>query len=112
MAYGFRNPENQRRRVRIACTRGTRRRSPTATSSTKQPVIGRAEAFPRRGGVFAEAPSRPAHTFRNDGYAKMRDGLAGPTTFTLIGGAPHASSVTHPSAVNAEIVNFLHRLAG
>jgi transposase len=26
-AYGFRNPANQRRRVRIACTRGTRRRS-------------------------------------------------------------------------------------
>ena len=24
-AYGFRNPANQRRRVRIACTRGTRR---------------------------------------------------------------------------------------
>lgn len=32
MAYGFRNPANQRRRVRIACTRGTRRRaSRTAT---------------------------------------------------------------------------------
>ena len=26
-AYGFRNPANQRRRVRIACTRGTRRRA-------------------------------------------------------------------------------------
>jgi transposase len=26
-AYGFRNPANQRRRVRIACTRGTRRPS-------------------------------------------------------------------------------------
>jgi hypothetical protein len=33
MAYGFRNPENQRRRVRIACTRGTRRRSPTQPAS-------------------------------------------------------------------------------
>lgn len=43
---------------------------------------------------------------------KMRDGLAGPTTFALIDGAPHASNVTHPGAVNAEIVNFLHRLAG
>ena len=31
MDYGFRNPENQRRRVRIACTRGTRRPSPNAT---------------------------------------------------------------------------------
>jgi len=41
MAYGFRNPENQRHRVRIACTRGTRRRSPTATSKPKQPVINR-----------------------------------------------------------------------
>ena len=43
---------------------------------------------------------------------KMRDGLAGPTTFTLIEGGPHASNVTHPDAVNTEIVNFLHGLAG
>lgn len=42
---------------------------------------------------------------------KMRDGLASPTTFTLIGGAPHASNVTHPGAVNAEIVSFLQALA-
>jgi transposase len=41
LAYGFRNPASQRRRVRTACTRGTRRRSPTATSTTKQPVINR-----------------------------------------------------------------------
>lgn len=41
MAYGFRSPENQRRRVRIACTRGTRRRSPTATSKSKQSVTRR-----------------------------------------------------------------------
>jgi hypothetical protein len=40
------------------------------------------------------------------------DGLAGPTTFTLIDGAPHASNVTHPGVVNTEIVNFLHGLAG
>ena len=32
LAYGFRNPRNQRRRVRIACTRGYRRRSRTATT--------------------------------------------------------------------------------
>jgi hypothetical protein len=31
LAYGFRNPANQRRRVRIACTRGTRRKPRTAT---------------------------------------------------------------------------------
>jgi 3-oxoadipate enol-lactonase len=43
---------------------------------------------------------------------EMRDGLVGPTTFTLIDGAPHASNVTHPHAVNAEIMNFLHSLAG
>jgi pimeloyl-ACP methyl ester carboxylesterase len=43
---------------------------------------------------------------------QMRDGLAGPITFTVIEGAPHASNVTHPGAVNGEIVNFLHRLAG
>ena len=41
----------------------------------------------------------------------MRDGLAGPVTFTVISGAPHASNVTHPGAVNDEIVNFLTRLA-
>jgi pimeloyl-ACP methyl ester carboxylesterase len=38
---------------------------------------------------------------------EMRDGLPGPATFTVIDGAPHASNVTHPGAVNAEIVNFL-----
>jgi transposase len=41
LAYGFRNPANQRRRVRIAATRGTRRRSRTATRPPKQPVIKR-----------------------------------------------------------------------
>jgi hypothetical protein len=40
-AYGFRNPLNQRRRVRIACTRGYRRRSRTATSKQTHPVTGR-----------------------------------------------------------------------
>jgi transposase len=41
LAYGFRNPLNQQRRVRIACTRGYRRRSPTATSKWTHPVTGR-----------------------------------------------------------------------
>jgi transposase len=41
LAYGFRNPASQRRRVRTACTRGTRRPSPTATSSTKRTVTSR-----------------------------------------------------------------------
>jgi transposase len=35
-AYGFRNPANQRRRVRIACTRGTRRRATPATSKSRR----------------------------------------------------------------------------
>jgi len=43
---------------------------------------------------------------------QTRDGLAGPVTFTLIQGGTHASNVTHPDAVNAEIVNFMHGLAG
>jgi pimeloyl-ACP methyl ester carboxylesterase len=43
---------------------------------------------------------------------ELRYGLAGPTTFTVIEGAPHAANVTHPGAVNAEIINFLHGLAG
>ena len=38
LAYGFRNPLNQRRRVRIACTRGYRRRSRTATAKRTHPV--------------------------------------------------------------------------
>jgi transposase len=38
LAYGFRNPANQRRRVRIACTRGTRRPSPAATRNRTRPV--------------------------------------------------------------------------
>jgi transposase len=41
LAYGFRNPANQRRRVRIAATRGTRRPSPTATRPSKQLVTKR-----------------------------------------------------------------------
>ncbi len=39
LAYGFRNPASQRRRVRTACTRGTRRRTQTATSSNKRSVV-------------------------------------------------------------------------
>jgi 3-oxoadipate enol-lactonase len=45
-----------------------------------------------------------------DRAEKLRDGLAGPTTFALIDGAPHASNVTHADAVNAEIMTFLHSL--
>jgi transposase len=40
-AYGFRNPLKQRRRVRIACTRGYRRRSRTATGTWTRTVTGR-----------------------------------------------------------------------
>jgi transposase len=41
LAYGFRNPRNQQRRVRIACTRGCRRRSRTATTTRTRTVTGR-----------------------------------------------------------------------
>ena len=41
LAYGFRNPANQRRRVRIACTRGKRRPSPTPTTTRTRPVTRR-----------------------------------------------------------------------
>ncbi len=40
MAYSFRNPVNQRRRVRMACTRGTRR-SHNATTRRSHLVTGR-----------------------------------------------------------------------
>jgi pimeloyl-ACP methyl ester carboxylesterase len=43
---------------------------------------------------------------------QVRDGLDGPTTFTVIEGAPHACNITHPGAVNAGIANFLHGLPG
>jgi transposase len=36
MAYGFRNPANQRRRVRIACTRSTRRPSDPTPKATRR----------------------------------------------------------------------------
>jgi transposase len=41
LAYGFRNPLNQRRRVRVACTRGYRARSRTTTGIRKRRVTGR-----------------------------------------------------------------------
>jgi 3-oxoadipate enol-lactonase len=37
----------------------------------------------------------------------VRDGLAGPVTFTVVEGAPHASNVTHPDEVNQAIRGFL-----
>ena len=40
LAYGFRNPASQRRRVRIACTRGRGRKSRAATSRRIRPVTG------------------------------------------------------------------------
>jgi len=39
-AYGFRNPLNQRRRVRIACTRGYRRRARIVTRTRTRMVTG------------------------------------------------------------------------
>jgi transposase len=39
MAYGFRNPANQRRRVRIACTRGTRQPRSRTTNGKKTHLV-------------------------------------------------------------------------
>jgi transposase len=41
LAYGFKSPLNQRRRVRIACTRGYRRRTRSATPRRTHTVTGR-----------------------------------------------------------------------
>jgi transposase len=41
LAYGFRNPASQRRRVRTACTRGARRRSRHVTRERTRLVTGR-----------------------------------------------------------------------
>ncbi len=40
----------------------------------------------------------------------VRDGLAGPVTFTVVEGAPHASNVTHADEVNQAIRGFLNGL--
>jgi transposase len=40
MAYGFRNPANQRRRVRTACTRGTCRQTAASRQSAARGAIG------------------------------------------------------------------------
>jgi 3-oxoadipate enol-lactonase len=42
----------------------------------------------------------------------VRDGLGGPVTFTAVEGAPHASDLTHPDAVNQAILRFLTGLDG
>ena len=60
MAYGFRNPANQRRRVRTACTRGTRRKtSPPPSTATRtvtrkqhRPGLLRRAPFPGCLGVW------------------------------------------------------------
>ncbi len=45
LAYGFRNPANQRRRVRTACTRGTRRKPRTATRK-RTPKVTSQKLYP------------------------------------------------------------------
>jgi pimeloyl-ACP methyl ester carboxylesterase len=42
----------------------------------------------------------------------VRDGLGGPVTLITAEGAPHASNVTHPDAVNQAILGFLGGLDG
>jgi Transposase len=56
LAYGFRNPLNQRRRVRIACTRGYRRKSRTAT---RAPVMRTTRVAKRPGAIAANSTSGP-----------------------------------------------------
>ena len=41
MAYSFRNPANQRRRVRLACTHGTRRSQSAITRRSRQVAGGK-----------------------------------------------------------------------
>ena len=60
LAYGFRNPANQRRRVRIACTRGRRRKSRTATS--KRPRSGNRTKTPSR--LTSKSRKRQAHRWQ------------------------------------------------
>jgi len=66
LAYGFRNPANQRRRVRIACTRGTRRR--TVTHRDNATKSNHATARPR---LTSKAPN----TFRR--FARSQPSSSG-----------------------------------
>ena len=68
MAYSFRNPANQRRRVRIACTRGTRRsravtprrsrlvtgRQPDPRLTSKTRLCGSSNSIGRRSGMLTD----------------------------------------------------------
>ena len=47
LAYGFRNPASQQRRVRIACTRATRRNQPRTRAVTRKPDANRNQPTPR-----------------------------------------------------------------
>ena len=57
LAYGFRNPANQRRRVRIACTRGTRRKA--ASHRNDNTVSDYATAQPRLTSKAPQCHLRP-----------------------------------------------------
>ena len=46
MAYGFRNPANQRRRVRIACTRGTRQPRSRTSNGKKTRLVSNRQPDP------------------------------------------------------------------
>jgi hypothetical protein len=69
-AYGFRDPMNQRRRVRIACTRGYRRRSRTTSRTRTQPVTGRqpGPGSLRRPDCIETDPGLPHMTARGDPF--------------------------------------------
>lgn len=71
LAYGFRNPRNQQRRVRIACTRGCRRRSRTATIIRTRTVTGRK---PRPGYCNLEEPEN--RTWQQQSLFRRVDSVA------------------------------------
>ncbi len=41
---------------------------------------------------------------------QLRDGLGGPVTLAVVDGGTHASSISHPVEVSAELLNFLRTL--
>jgi 3-oxoadipate enol-lactonase len=44
-----------------------------------------------------------------DKAEKLSKGIAGPTTFVSVPGAPHAANMTHPEVVNPPLLEFLRK---
>jgi transposase len=88
LAHGFRNPANQRRRVRIACTRSKRRRSRQVTTevaignrtATRSRLTSKSREREVRPGAATRHPTRRASksSMLNDKFSLAKEGTSGP----------------------------------